>query len=283
MKILYTIILSLFTVLAFAKPLTIVTTSGPGSLSDTAARYFAPLIEKELNRPVVIQNISGANGLVGLSVYSKMPANGDYILIGGTQIAFNAKTQKSLDFNPINDFYPLYGLSYAPQHILVPSNSKIYTFEDLVYFSKSKDGLMGGVSHPSTEMSIRLLDKSADINSTIVNYKQASQLLIDLSESRLDYTISAIGNAASSAYLSSGKLRSIVSLKSLDIEEFSWTAWFIHTSAPEDTKKYLELTLRKVMTSEDSKKFNQTVLNMNSSEIKKIVKREYEIIPTRLN
>ena len=263
-----------------AQTLNLVTTSGPGSLSDTAARYFAPLIEKELNQPVVVHNVPGALGLVGIQHFMKQPANGNYILIAGTQIPYIAKTRPADEFD-FTDLTPLHGLSTAKQQVLVPTNSPVKSISDLRSLQKSKGRLLGGSSHPSTQSSMELLDEKLGTQTTVVNYKQSSQLATELAAGLIDYTLGAKGNGSTAGFIQSGNLRVVGDIRDLGIEEFSWTAYFVHSSVPDNRKTQLAQALDKVMHSQEAKKFPQELYLLGPSGVARQVLYEYDIIKVK--
>lgn len=264
---------------ALASPLTLVTTSGPGSLSDTAARYFAPLLERELGRPVVVQNAPGAMGLVGMRAYQQMPHDGNALLIGGTQVPYVAKVMAPSDFDPMVAFEPLHGLSYARQQILVPSASPVKTAADLAKLQRKKGALNGGSSHPSTQTSMELLDAITGAKTTVVNYKQSAQLATELAVGIIDYTIGAKGNSATAGFVANGMLRVVADLRDLGVEEFSWTGFFIHADAPDAAKRRLIAAIDKVMYSPEAARFHQERYLLSASGLRRQMQREFDLIP----
>lgn len=262
-----------------AAPLGILTTSGPGSMSDTAVRYIQPLLERELNRRVFVENRPGALGLIGFNEYMQRPADGNTLLVGGTQIAYIAKTRPNLRFDLMGDLEPLYGLSQAPQQILVPANSPVRSYKDLEVLYRNKGTLHGGSSHPSTQLSMKLLDEVNRATTTVVNYKQPGQLASELVSGIIDYTISAVGNAATDGFVQSGQLRSVGILRDLGVEEFSWTGFFINKNTPERVKNQMRLAIERVMKSPEMQGFHQQTLLENSIFLRKQLEKEYNLIP----
>lgn len=264
---------------AYAGPMSILTTSGPGSLSDTAARFIQPLLAKEFNGTVIVENISGALGSIGMRAYQERPADGNTLLVGGTQVPYVSKKGPSIGFDPMEEFEPLYGLSYAPQLILVAKDSPIHSYKDLGVLYKKKGHLNGGSSHPSTEMSLALLDKVTGATTTIVSYKMGVQLASELAGGFIDYTVSASGNTSTQGLLSTGILRSVGTLHELGVEEFSWTGLFIHKNTPPEVKARLRASVTKVMNSPEMQKFHQTPFLIDAAGITKLMLREYSLIP----
>lgn len=282
-KILAILAFSLLSLTSIAQtPLNIVTASGAGSIADTALRYFAPALEKELGRPVVIHNIPGGQGLVGVRAYIDMPADGNHILAVGTQLAYIAAAMPQNNIDTLNIFEPLHGLAYTPQQIMVASSSNIKSVSDLQELSKKKGFITGGSAHPSTQSSMMLLDKSIGTTTQIIGYKQTAQLATETAGGFVDYTVGGKGNGATSGLIDAGLLRVIGYLKDHDVEEFSWNAIFIHPKAPETEKKKIYSAFYKVLRSQEASKFHQDRLLIGPDAIKSIMLREYKLIQKTL-
>src|SRR5512139_4348774 len=59
-----------------SRPITFVVPWGAGGGTDTTARYFAAMLEKDLGQPVNVVNRTGGNGVVGHSAIASAPPDG---------------------------------------------------------------------------------------------------------------------------------------------------------------------------------------------------------------
>lgn len=259
----------------FAGPVQIVTTSGPGSLSDQAARHIQPLLAKELGREVVVLNVAGANGVLGFREFSRLPKDGGHILIGSFALAYTAKTLPQADYDPLRDFAPVMGLTRTPLRVLVPANSPAKDINGLVELSKAKGGLMGGSSHPSTALILTLLDNKTGTRTTPVNYRQGAMLFADLASGQLDYSVGG-GHSTAAALLEEGRLREIGRLDDLGIEDFSWTGVFVH--AGNENGKTAE-AIKRVVNADTVKIPGNPFFKADAEALRRLVQREYSLIP----
>ncbi len=218
----------------------------------------------------MVNNVTGALGLVGLNHYVNLPDNGDYIFVGGTQVPYLDVVHGTKFMEQLT---PIHGLVYTQQLILVPQNSPLKTIADF----KGKE-LMGGSSHPSTQSSMELLDKKFGSSTTVVNYKQAAQLAVDTASGILSYTIGGKGNGATAGFLANGQLRVIATLDSLRIEDFSWNAFFVHSSLDPKLKQTLTSSLSKVMHSKGASTYHQPLFLADSEAVSRLMVKEYRII-----
>lgn len=266
----------LFVSSAWAQPLTFITPTGPGSISDTAIRFFAPLIEREMGRPVVVVNMPGANGLIGARGFLDAPKDGNYVFLGGSPIPYLAATQMGRDF--IDKFEPLHGFATTPQQIMVPASSPVHSIADLVALSRKKGSLNGASAAPSTQISMGLLDKAVGTKTTVVGYKQTTQAATETAGGFVDYTIGGRGNGATAGLVAGGQLRVIGLLRDVGVEEFSWNAIFMHPSAPDEAKKKITAVIEKVLTSPEAEKFQQGRYMLGAAGVSRQVRLEYTLI-----
>lgn len=257
---------------AFASPVTIVTTSGPGSLSDQVARHLQPLLAKELGTEVLVVNSPGANGLIGLRAFHQL--QGDHILIGSFAVPFVAKTMPQKDFDPMTDFTPVVGLTHAPMHVLVPASSPAKDMAGLTALSKTKGKLKGGSSHPSANVSMSLLDKTIGMNTEQVNYKQGAQLYAELSSGLLDYTFGGATSAAA-ALIQSGHLRSLGRLDQTGVPDFSWTALFVKAGQEQGRAAQ---AARKVVSAENMASLSHPFFKADATKLRQMLVFEYGVI-----
>ena len=96
-----------------ARPITIVVPVAAGGQSDVTARIVGEHMRATLGQPVLIENVSGAAGTIGLRRVAHGPSDGYTIVMGnwGTHVALGATYQ--LDFDLL-DFAPIAQLPSQP-------------------------------------------------------------------------------------------------------------------------------------------------------------------------
>lgn len=234
---------------AFAQPLTLVTTSGPGSNQDTVARMVAPMLESSLRRPVVVENRPGANGLIGMRGIAKA----DTLLVSGFAMAYISKTT---EFNAMREFTPLHGLTVSRSMVVVSSSSSVRSIEGLVALHRQKGRLFGASPAPATDAQMRNLDAALGITTEVVGYKQTTQAAMDTATGVADYTIGQY-SAAFKGLIDSGRLRNIGWTDALHEQGASnltvtvWTALFAPASMPPDVRQALAKVIQWVVRSRD--------------------------------
>lgn len=219
MKFLFALCASLFVAAVKAGTLTFVTLTGAGSLSDTAIRQAAPAIEKHTGKAVVVVNMPGANGLIGMRHFMAQPADGKTLLVGNSAIGYLLET-KQIHVAPV----PLVGLA--------KTEMAVYTYvgvPSLAALMKKTD-LKAGSTSPMTELSIRLFDDAHKVKTTAVGYKQFGQAVIDLAAGRIEYLIAPTGVSAIEGMVAAGKIHKVASLGA----QFTWNAIFTHPDSGDE-------------------------------------------------
>ena len=102
-----------------ARPITLIVPFPAGGPSDALARAVAQGMSIDLKQPIVVENIGGASGTIGLAKLVKAAPDGYTIGFGtvGTHVA-NAALYKKLPYDPLADFDAV-GLAGTAPTILV--------------------------------------------------------------------------------------------------------------------------------------------------------------------
>jgi tripartite-type tricarboxylate transporter receptor subunit TctC len=211
---------------ALAQPITLVTTSGAGSNQDTVARAFAPLLAKETGREVIVVNVAGADGLLGLRHFARLPTDGNALLVGGLAIAYNLALRPATDTQELTGFEPVHGLAESRMSVVVAADAPVTDVAGLKQWAASKNGLTAANPAPASSLMVAELDEQLGTRTTLVPYSQTGQGLLDVAAGRVDFTVSVPGNAATAGLISSGRLRV---LPGVEVESSRvWSAIFSH-------------------------------------------------------
>ena len=91
-----------------SKPIRYIVPFPPGGGTDVLARTIAPKLGDGLGQQVVIDNRSGAGGMIGVELAAKSPPDG-YTLVIATvgQISINPSLYAKMPFDPVKDLAPV--------------------------------------------------------------------------------------------------------------------------------------------------------------------------------
>jgi tripartite-type tricarboxylate transporter receptor subunit TctC len=180
----------------------------PGGLTDVMARTVAKGMGESLGLSFVVENKAGAGGQTGADQVAKSAGDGTNILAITLTHAANYSLFPNAPFNLLKDFKPVALLASSPMLVVVPANSNIKTFAELMVAAKAKPlnaGSSGNGTPPHlTQAMFSQLNKSP---MTHVPYRGGTPSIVDLMGGQLDVIFSNFPESI--AHVKSGKLRAL--------------------------------------------------------------------------
>ena len=108
----------------------------PGGTSDTIARLLAERMAKKLGQPVVVENHTGANGIVGTQDARAAPADGYTILLVPSGHAINSTLNPAANYDPIEDFTMISLIGTVPMVVTANPNLGAKNIAELIEKAK---------------------------------------------------------------------------------------------------------------------------------------------------
>src|SRR3954469_7382238 len=167
-----------------AKPIRVIVPTAPGGMADILARYFAQKFGEKTNQPIIVENKTGAGGVIAADYVAKAPADGYTLYIGfHATNAILPTLDPKLPYNPAKDFAPILHIANLPNVLVVNSKVEAKSVKELVELARAKPGALsyasqgiGSSGHIAGEQ-FRLLTKTDIVH---VPYKGAAPALQDL-------------------------------------------------------------------------------------------------------
>jgi len=192
-----------------AKPIRLVVTSPPGGSQDFLARLLAQGLAPALGQQVLVDNRTGASGIIGIDFVAKAAPDGYTLLLGaGGPMTIVPALQAKVPFDPVRDFAPVTlvaGGSFAlAVHPSVPARS----VKALIALAQARPGSLNYASSgtgASPHIAAELFKSSAQIDIVHVPYKGVGPALTDLVGGQVDLMFADVHLVAPHA--SSGRLR----------------------------------------------------------------------------
>ena len=194
------------------KPVMIVLPLQVGSASDVAVRMFAERLGEGLKQPFVVENVTGAAGLIGAERVSKARPDG-YTLaaLNNSILTILPNIQRErVKFNPFDDFVPVHGIANIPTLLSVHESVPVRDVAELVALAKRKPGELnyatGGLGSPQ-HLAGEMFMAMSGVRMTQVPYKGATAATAGLAGGQTH--VMFIAHSLALPFLSSGKIRPI--------------------------------------------------------------------------
>lgn len=171
------------------KPIRLVVPFNPGGPTDLMGRYVAEKISQQLRQPVIVENRSGANGIVGSTSVMKSTNDGYTLLFVtvGTH-AINPSLYKNVPYKPLNDFDFVALTGSTPNVLLAHPSLKIKTLAELLAFAKANPGKVSyasGGNGATSHLAAELLRTMASLEMQHIPYQGNAAALVDIISGRV--------------------------------------------------------------------------------------------------
>jgi len=193
-----------------SKPVKFVSPYPPGGSVDPLARLFAAKLSDSLKQQFIVENRTGASGIIGTDYVAKSAPDGyTWCFIFDTHSVHQALNPK-IPFDPVKDFAPVMLVGYAPMAITTAASKPYKTFADVVATAKAKPDTLtiGNVGNGSLgHLASILVNQGAGIKLVPVPYKGGGPLSTDVMGGQIDFAMAS--TAAQAQYVRSGKMRAL--------------------------------------------------------------------------
>ena len=179
-----------------SRTITLIVPYPAGGPTDTIARILTERMGTALGQTMIVENIGGAGGSIGVGRVAHAAPDGYTLSIGHTQThVFNAGLLK-LDYDVVKDFAPISLLADTPIWIVVRKSLPVDDVKSFVAWLKSQNGkaTMGtvGIGSPS-EFAARIFMKETGTSFQLVPYRGGAPVVQDMLGGHIDF---AFGQAA---------------------------------------------------------------------------------------
>ncbi|HJY79309.1 MAG TPA: tripartite tricarboxylate transporter substrate binding protein [Burkholderiales bacterium] len=214
-RLLAAIILSFFTACACAqewpnKVVKFVSPYPPGGSVDPLARLLAAKLQDSLKQSFIVENRTGASGIIGTDYVAKSAPDGyTWVFIFDTHAVHQALNPK-LPFDPIKDFAPVMIVGTAPMAITTGAGKPFKNFKDVIAAAKANPDKLtiGNVGNGSLgHLATILLNQAAGIHLVPVPYKGGGPLSTDVMGGQIDFAMAS--TAAQAQHVRGGKMRAL--------------------------------------------------------------------------
>lgn len=174
-----------------SRSITLIVPFGPGSATDVVARIIGARMSEALGQQVIVENISGAGGMIGLARVAKAPPDGYIVGLGAVDsIAQSQALFTTPLYNSATDFTPV-GLAVEQPLLLIarkelPANS-MKEFAEYVKVNHGKMQFGSGGAGSAVHLACSQITQALGTTVAHVPYRSSAAALQDLVAGTLDF------------------------------------------------------------------------------------------------
>ena len=251
------------------RPITLIVAASPGGAMDLVARNIAQKLTAAWGQSVIVENKSGATGIIGTDAVAKAAPDGHTLVLVASSHAINASLVKKLPFDTVKSFVPVIMTHEVPLVLAVSPELPVKSLAELIAYAKKNPSKLtfassgaGGAPHLSGE----LFKTMAGIDIVHIPYKSSTLALPDLLSGRTSmmfFTVPAI-----KAQIANGSVRAlaVTTAKSVAVlpnvptmteaglpgfETSTWSGILAPAGTPKATVAKLNTELNKILAMPD--------------------------------
>jgi tripartite-type tricarboxylate transporter receptor subunit TctC len=164
-------------------PVTLVVPVTPSTAQDTLARLLAPILSEILGQPVVVDNRTGASGVIGTGYVARAAPDGRTLLMQGANFVMSPPLIPNLPFDPVRNFIPIVRVANGNSVLAVRPDLPVKDVAEFVAMAKLRPGDLdygspGNGTAP--HMAMALFTQAAGIELNHIPYRGTAPAVQDL-------------------------------------------------------------------------------------------------------
>ena len=177
------------------RQITLVIPFAVGGSNDIVGRAIGRKLTEVWGQPVVVENRSGAGGIIGSSTVAAAPPDGYTLLLISSTFTINPAIKKSMPFDTARDFTPVAFIARSPLLLTASKKLDVNSARELIALARSKPGQITYASAgPGSinQIAAELIALSAGVKVMHVPYKGGAPALNDLIGGHVDMYVSSL-------------------------------------------------------------------------------------------
>ncbi|MHC1948269.1 tripartite tricarboxylate transporter substrate binding protein [Bradyrhizobium sp. UFLA06-06] len=203
-----------------ARPVRIIVPFGPGGPADVVARQVGGILQESLGQPFVVENRTGAGGVIGTLEVAKAPADGYTLLMMSNTQTANESLVPQRNYGLMRDLTPIASLNTSDLVIVVHPAVQANTLQEFIALAKAQPGKLNYASSGQGtpyHMAGELFKAMAGIDVVHVPYRNSGEARGGVIGGQVQMMIDAVPAMAPNvaenqvrALATTGKIRSTV-------------------------------------------------------------------------
>jgi tripartite-type tricarboxylate transporter receptor subunit TctC len=260
-----------------SKTIRLVSPFPPGGSVDVVGRLLAAKLSETLGQQMVVDNRSGASGVIGTEAVMSSPPDGYTLLINTIPFVTNQFLMPRAPYDPLRDFVSISLVASSPSFVTVHPSLPVRSIQELIAFAKAKPGQLyysaAGVG-TNPHIAGELFNLLAGVNIVAVQFKGGGPADTALIAGDVGVTFGNISQEI--GYVKAGRMRALAVTSAKrnpampelptvaeaapegPLRGYEFDTWFV-VAAPKGTSRAIVDTLnshiRKALTAPDQVKF----------------------------
>ncbi len=166
-----------------SRPIRIVVPFSPGGAADILARVVGQRLTEAFSQQVIIDNRTGAGGIVGSEIVAKSAPDAHTLMVTSSAHAINATLYPKLPYDTLRDFASVAPIAAIANVLIVNANVPAKTVNELIQLARAKPGQVkfGAAGAGSTlHLAGELFKLTAKVDMLHIPYKGNVQAITDL-------------------------------------------------------------------------------------------------------
>jgi tripartite-type tricarboxylate transporter receptor subunit TctC len=159
-----------------SKAIRLIVPSSPGGGADVLARSLGPRLAEIFGKPVVIENRSGAGGIIGYQMAAQAPADGYTLLIVAGGYTLNPSLYAKLPYDTLKDFERVSQVACAPNLLVINPSIPVTSVQEMIAFARAKPKFLNYASSgvgTTSYLSAEIFKAMTGVDMVHVPYKGA--------------------------------------------------------------------------------------------------------------
>jgi len=193
-----------------SRPITLIVPFPPGGSTDAAARIMAERMRSTLGQSIVIENVGGAGGSIGVGRVARAAPDGYTFDIGQWDTHVGSIIYK-LDYDLEKDFEPIALVSNNPQLMVAKNDLPAKTLAELVAWMKDNPGKINFVNqNAAANVTGVLFENLTKQKVQFIPYRGAGPAMTDLIAGTVDLLV--VQGAVALPQIRAGKIKALANL-----------------------------------------------------------------------
>jgi len=192
------------------RPVRVIVPFAAGGTLDLTARVTSMQLSEQLGRTFVVDNRTGATGIIGYGIVAKAAPDGYTLTLIDTGFSIVPSVKKSLPYDTVRDFTPITQIIGVPRALVVHPGTRVASLKEFVALAKVQPGKLnygsggaGGINH----LACVLFNRAAGVDIAHIPYKGAGEATAAVVAGQVEMVIAAAPGVVS--HVQGGRLRAL--------------------------------------------------------------------------